>query len=192
MRNNRNMRELMKRVPLVSFVALVLVGCASFNSHHDVNVLSGRNGQEINTYGVMPFLAHSEIWEEHPEADEVLEGAFIREFMRTGYKFIKIDASDKIFEEVGVTDNKVTEDHMIEIGRRLGVDAIIIGDVTAYNYLDIGYRVKGIQIESRALLWEGGGIQRIPWYKVQIEPAVKKLTRKIINDLIRKGVIKKD
>jgi hypothetical protein len=137
---------------------------------------------------VTPFFADVRVFQDHPEAGVVTRQSFESEFTRTGYWVIGIDKAKKAIDDLRSEKEQLRIDDMVEVGRRTGVDAVVVGTITEYNYLDVGYRVQGIATDSGAILWEAGGVQRIPFYRLQIEPALNKLSRKIVKQLVRKGL----
>ena len=119
-----------------------------------------------NTVAVLPFFNQAK---SQQGSDEVRRG-FYNHFSSLPYKSMKLYSVDNVLRKTGLTDAEaVYKMSPMELGKILGVDAVIYGSISdfdklfavVYSSVSVGAEIKMYDTKTGNFLWSGKHVTRI-------------------------------
>jgi hypothetical protein len=152
-------RSQAKRWLLTAFI-LIVIGCASTPSTVNQNLTEPlfENAESISV-AVLPFV-------DKTGADgiaKLLRNAFYRHLSVRRYRDIELYVIDGILAEHNLTDPTVLlKMHVTELGRLLDCDAVVLGEVTAYEKVFLGIYSQ-MAVGAAISIWDSRSGQMV-WF----------------------------
>ncbi len=124
---------------------------------------------------ILPFINRTK----KKEASKLLRRSFFNHFSSLHYKDQELFLTDQIFLEKGVVvEEKMTAQEAVRLGKVLGVDAVIRGEITDYDRLyavvysnvSVGMECQMFSTKDGSILWEAKHVVRHHGMGFSIDP----------------------
>ncbi|MEO5332390.1 MAG: hypothetical protein H7839_10235 [Magnetococcus sp. YQC-5] len=193
-----------KSIPIL-WVVLLLAGCSShspldgrggmWQNHGGRDfVSSGLSGSEIQKIAVLPFLN----WTDHPNADEITARLTVTELYHHNL-FKTIDLISKGEEARTVVSGpkgpQPNRADLQEIGKRLGVDAVLTGAVSEFAYQHglreepaVGLSLRLVRVTDGEVLWTSSHSEiGAGWFRRDsLNLTAQRVIARMLSELVRR------
>ena len=181
---------------LVSFLALLLVGCCYVSPTKKVSYFNwGVNLKKIKKIAILPFKNYTN----DKEISHTVREIVLAEILSQGiFDVVDPAFTDQVVFEEGVGKNlRFDKATLKRIGERLGVQAVLIGSVTylkmeregSYTYPVIGISLRLVDVKTGKIIWECKGMKSgySFWGKLfGLEPkSTLELTFELVQDMLK-------
>ncbi|MCG3204451.1 MAG: hypothetical protein KCHDKBKB_01166 [Elusimicrobia bacterium] len=141
----------LKMAVAVSLTGIFLIGCVK-----ESPVVSFP--RPIQTIAVLPFDCEAN----NLDAPDILQ-RLVADMLKTGYQVSDIQTTNKFLENVGIVDGgQLAVVDPVKLGKDLGVQALLFGNVTNFGYANLGFyyqrkvglELKLVEVATGETLWE--------------------------------------
>ena len=177
-------------IVLCSIIVIFLTSCqsAAFKKPHSwVNPHAEEFQNKV--FAILDFEDRNIYKEKYPESSHAVRESFETAFLQMGYNIVERSRVSKVLLELKFSLT-FGEDELIEVGKMLNADVVILGTVTTFfrgqfggPYTTVGFSIKAVHVESGTILWKAYHAKSTNWdYKY--DPGL--FSMEIADELVKK------